>query len=154
MDIKQIKNAIELCENVNLNKFKFVTQNGEISFEKNIPIDDRQAISDDIRRVNQNIIDNTKDILSSKEKKVEVQKDIITVKANFVGVIKIQESIKNGKSKVMNGDTLCVIEAMKIYNDICSPADGEITEILVEDGSVVEYDQELFEIRVNSNGRI
>ena len=77
MDIKQIKNAIELCENVNLNKFKFVTQNGEISFEKNIPIDDRQAISDDIRRVNQNIIDNTKDILSSKEKKVEVQKDII-----------------------------------------------------------------------------
>ncbi|MDU5207317.1 MAG: biotin/lipoyl-containing protein [Enterococcus faecium] len=154
MDIKQIKNAIELCENVNLNKFKFVTQNGEISFEKNIPIDDRQAISDDIRRVNQNIIDNTKDILSSKEKKVEVQKDIITVKANFVGVIKIQESIKNGKSKVMNGDTLCVIEAMKIYNDICSPADGEITEIFVEDGSVVEYDQELFEIRVNSNGRI
>ena len=91
--------------------------------------------------------------MSSKEKKVEVQKDIITVKANFVGVIKIQESIKNGKSKVMNGDTLCVIEAMKIYNDICSPADGEITEIFVEDGSVVEYDQELFEIRVNSNGR-
>lgn len=147
MDIKQIKNAMELCENVNLNKFKFATQNGEISFEKNIPIDDRQAISADIRRVKQNIIDNTKDILSSEEKKAEVQKNIITVKANFVGVIKIEESIKNGKSKVMKGDTLCVIEAMKIYNDICSPADGEIAAILVEDGNVVEYGQELFKIK-------
>jgi acetyl-CoA carboxylase biotin carboxyl carrier protein len=49
-------------------------------------------------------------------------------------------------SKVSTGDTLCIIEAMKILNQIESDKSGKITRILVENGQPVEYDQPLFVI--------
>jgi acetyl-CoA carboxylase biotin carboxyl carrier protein len=47
-------------------------------------------------------------------------------------------------SQVNTGDTLCVIEAMKLFNDIESEVSGKIVKILVEDSSPVEFDQPLF----------
>lgn len=47
---------------------------------------------------------------------------------------------------VSKGDTLCIIEAMKIMNEIESEHSGTITKILVKNGQPVEYDQPLFEI--------
>jgi acetyl-CoA carboxylase biotin carboxyl carrier protein len=47
-------------------------------------------------------------------------------------------------SSVNVGDTLCVIEAMKLFNDIESEISGKIVKILVEDSSPVEFDQPLF----------
>lgn len=47
-------------------------------------------------------------------------------------------------SSVNVGDTLCVIEAMKLFNDIESEVSGKIVKILVEDSSPVEFDQPLF----------
>ncbi len=48
--------------------------------------------------------------------------------------------------KVSKGDTLCIIEAMKIMNEIEAENDGIIKSILVDDGSPVEYNQPLFEL--------
>ncbi len=45
---------------------------------------------------------------------------------------------------VEKGETLCIVEAMKIMNEIESDHSGEIKKILVEDGEPVEYDQPLF----------
>ena len=45
---------------------------------------------------------------------------------------------------VGNGDVLCVIEAMKLFNEIESEVSGKIIKILVDDNSPVEYDQPLF----------
>ena len=47
-------------------------------------------------------------------------------------------------SSIKVGDTLCVIEAMKLLNDIESEVSGKIVKILVEDSSPVEFDQPLF----------
>ncbi|MCF2652878.1 acetyl-CoA carboxylase biotin carboxyl carrier protein [Anaeromassilibacillus senegalensis] len=47
---------------------------------------------------------------------------------------------------VRRGDTLCIIEAMKLMNEINSDVDGKIVEICVGNGQVVEYDQPLFRI--------
>ncbi len=47
-------------------------------------------------------------------------------------------------STVKAGDTLCVIEAMKMFNQIESDVSGTITAILVENGQPVEFDQPLF----------
>lgn len=49
-------------------------------------------------------------------------------------------------SKVKKGDTLCIIEAMKLMNEIEADADGEIAEILVKNEEGVEYGQPLFRI--------
>jgi len=42
------------------------------------------------------------------------------------------------------GDTVCVIEAMKLFNEIESEVSGKIVKVLVDDSSPVEYDQPLF----------
>ena len=47
---------------------------------------------------------------------------------------------------VNEGDTLCIIEAMKILNQITADKAGIVTKILVENGAPVEYDQPLFAI--------
>ena len=45
---------------------------------------------------------------------------------------------------IKTGDTVCVIEAMKLFNEIESEVQGKIVKVLVEDNSPVEYDQPLF----------
>ncbi len=47
-------------------------------------------------------------------------------------------------SEVSNGDVLCVIEAMKLFNEIESEVSGKIVKVLVDDASPVEFDQPLF----------
>jgi acetyl-CoA carboxylase biotin carboxyl carrier protein len=49
--------------------------------------------------------------------------------------------------KVKKGDVLCIIEAMKIMNEIQSEIDGEVVEILVSNEQMVEYGQKLFRIK-------
>ena len=49
--------------------------------------------------------------------------------------------------KITKGMVICIIEAMKTMNEIESDADGEIAEILVKNGNVVEYGQLLFRLR-------
>ena len=56
------------------------------------------------------------------------------------------EFVKVG-DKVKKGDTLCIIEAMKVMNEIQSDFSGEIVEALVEDGTSVEFGQALYKIR-------
>jgi acetyl-CoA carboxylase biotin carboxyl carrier protein len=50
---------------------------------------------------------------------------------------------KEGDS-ISKGDTLCIVEAMKLMNEIEAPVSGRIEKILVEDGHVVEYGEVLF----------
>lgn len=49
-------------------------------------------------------------------------------------------------SRVNKGDTLCIIEAMKLMNEIPSEVDGTVVEVCVGNGQVVEYNQPLFRI--------
>ena len=73
------------------------------------------------------------------------------VKAPMVGTFYRASSpgaspfIEAGQS-VKEGDTLCIIEAMKILNEIESEKSGTVTKVLVENGQPVEYGQPLFVI--------
>ncbi|WP_119070450.1 acetyl-CoA carboxylase biotin carboxyl carrier protein [Rubrobacter indicoceani] len=49
--------------------------------------------------------------------------------------------------KVRAGQTLCIVEAMKLMNEIPADISGEVVEVLVADGSGVEFDEPLFAIR-------
>ncbi|MGN1327243.1 MAG: acetyl-CoA carboxylase biotin carboxyl carrier protein [Clostridia bacterium] len=73
------------------------------------------------------------------------------VKSPMVGTFYIKPSptsepyVEVGK-KVKKGDVLCIIEAMKLMNEIESEFDGEIVEIYIKDGEPVEYGKPLFRI--------
>mgnify|MGYP003326810727 CR=1 FL=1 len=47
-------------------------------------------------------------------------------------------------SSISEGDVVCVVEAMKLFNEIESEVSGKIVKILVDDASPIEYDQPLF----------
>jgi len=47
-------------------------------------------------------------------------------------------------SQVKKGDTLCIVEAMKLMNEIEAPSDGKVEKILLSDGQVVEFGEVLF----------
>lgn len=74
-----------------------------------------------------------------------------TIKAPMVGVFykaaspKAEPYVTVGKT-VKKGDTVCIIEAMKLMNEIQAEEDGTIKEILVKDGDIIEYGQPLFVI--------
>ncbi|MCI9274862.1 MAG: acetyl-CoA carboxylase biotin carboxyl carrier protein [Clostridia bacterium] len=81
------------------------------------------------------------------ENKKEVSGNI--VKSPMVGTFYLKPSptsepyVEVGKT-VKKGDTLCIIEAMKLMNEIESEFAGTISKVLVEDGTPVEYGTELF----------
>lgn len=74
---------------------------------------------------------------------------LITIKSPIIGTFYRKPSpdkpnfVEVG-SEIGKGDVLCVIEAMKLFNDIESEVSGKIVKILVDDSSPVEFDQPLF----------
>lgn len=87
---------------------------------------------------------------ASEPKKEKVQTGNI-VKSPMVGTFYIKSSPTSNPyveigSEVKKGAVLCIIEAMKLMNEIESEFDGKIAEILVKDGEPVEYGQPLFRI--------
>jgi len=72
-----------------------------------------------------------------------------TVKSPIVGTFYKAASpdsdpfVKVG-SKISKGDTLCIVEAMKIMNEIEAEFSGTVQELLIDDGQAVEFDQPLF----------
>ncbi len=75
--------------------------------------------------------------------------NLITIKAPMIGTFYRRPSpdkdiYVNVGDTVKEGDVLCIIEAMKLFNEIESEVSGKIVKVLVEDSSPVEYDQPLF----------
>ena len=50
-------------------------------------------------------------------------------------------------SRVKKGQVLCIIEAMKLMNEITSEVDGEVVKVYVENGQAVQYGERLFAVR-------
>ena len=74
-----------------------------------------------------------------------------TIKSPMVGVFYAAPSPEKPAyvsvgDKVSKGDIVCIIEAMKIMNEITAEESGTVSEILVNNGDVVEFDQPLFRI--------
>jgi acetyl-CoA carboxylase biotin carboxyl carrier protein len=73
----------------------------------------------------------------------------ITIKSPMIGTFyrspgPDKDSFVNVGDTIGKGDTICIIEAMKLFNEIESEVAGKIVKVLVDDASPVEYDQPLF----------
>ena len=77
--------------------------------------------------------------------------DWIEVKSPLIGIFYEASSpdaapfVRPGDS-VKKGDVLCIVEAMKMMNEICAETDGTIIDVCAENGALVEYGQLLFKI--------
>ena len=92
-----------------------------------------------------------KAVPESAKQATEVKANTVQVKAPLVGIVYLQPSPDKPQYKkvgdhVQKGEVVCLIEAMKMMTEIKSTSSGTITEILVANEEVVEYDQPLMTI--------
>tara|TARA_Y100000590_G_C15202173_1_gene819158 strand:- start:118 stop:564 length:447 start_codon:yes stop_codon:yes gene_type:complete len=143
MDIRKVKKLIELLEESGLSEIEITegedkvriskqASRSKISKHSSIDISDETNIEEDIN-----------DSLPTNRNSFH------EIKAPMIGTFyqapepNIEAFVKVG-DPVSEGDTLCIIEAMKMMNKIDSDVNGIIKRILVQNGDPVEYDQVLF----------
>ncbi|KNF07792.1 biotin carboxyl carrier protein of acetyl-CoA carboxylase AccB [Gottschalkia purinilytica] len=161
VDIKDIKDLILTIDKTKIDKVDIENGNFKISISKNSEVSETKntkvysqshVIKDEIQD-----IEDKDEVIEVKDLNVEdderaLSEDMYIIKSPIVGTFYGASSpdaepfVKVG-SKVNEGQTLCIIEAMKIMNEIESEVSGEIFEILVENEDIVEYDQPLMIIR-------
>ena len=86
---------------------------------------------------------------AKEEAKGEEDSNLITVKAQMIGTFyraagPDKDPFIQVGSVIKPGDKLCIIEAMKLFNEIESEVSGKVVKILVDDISPIEFDQPLF----------
>jgi len=79
----------------------------------------------------------------------EKESNYITVKASMIGTFYRSSSPESSPfvnigDTIKVGDTICIIEAMKLFNEIESEVSGKIIKVLVDDTTPIEFDQPLF----------
>jgi len=92
-------------------------------------------------------------ILEESKKEEQKMENFVYIKSPLVGVFYRAPSPESPpfvevNSKVKKGDTICIIESMKVMNEIKTEHDGIIKEILIENGKPVEYGQVLFILEI------
>lgn len=128
----------------------------EIDFPDGMKISMKKEEKQIIQKVSETPILEVKEVSEvknvEKPEEKEEKENYNIVKSPMVGTFYLKPSptsnpyVEVGK-KVKKGDVLCIIEAMKLMNEIESEFDGEIIEILVKDGEPVEYGKPLFKIK-------
>ena len=148
MDIRKVKKLIELLEESNLSEIE-VTE-GEDSVRITRSLNQRQ----ELQPVQYNAPKTEQQQPSSPQPSTtptDSKPSGHQVKSPMVGTFYASPApdspsfVSKGK-KVSAGDILCIIEAMKMMNQIEADKSGIISEIFVEDGQPVEFDQPLFSI--------
>lgn len=87
---------------------------------------------------------------------IDDDENSILVRSPMVGTFYVAPSpdedpfVKVGQ-EVLSGQTLAIVEAMKMMNEITTPAPGIVTEVLAANGTQVEYDQPLFRITTGNH---
>lgn len=149
--IKNIKTLAKIINDSQLTAIELTENNMKIRLEKQVNV----AFS-------QNIMPAESPAVIKVEEKPKIEQQLLKdtavdfnkiteVKSPIIGVFYESMApdappfVKVG-SKVKRGDTLCIIEAMKMMNEITSETDGEIVDICAKNGEVVEYSQILFKV--------
>lgn len=146
MDLKEIKNLIKIVSKSRISELNVKIGNIEVFIKNNFEKKSKYIDNNELLHLT------NKDIsLSNKflEKDNQEKSKYVIIKSPMIGTFYRRPSpdkepyVKIG-DKIEPGVKLCIIEAMKLFNDIESEITGKIIKILVEDTSPVEYDQPLF----------
>jgi len=158
--LKEIQEFIEKISKLNIERIEIKTEELKLIIEKNKEqniIQEKKVIKTPIieEQQKEEIKVEEKKILPQKEENIEIKElsNRIVIRSPMVGTFyrrpkPDQPPFVEIGSKIKEGDVICIIEAMKLFNEIDSEYNGEITKIYLEDGSPVEFDQPLFEIKI------
>jgi len=155
MDIKEIQNLIKFVAKSGASEVKLemgdikITiktggdeSKGETTYIQQLPVQQQPQQIVQPQQANQGTKENVEAAANEEDR-------YVTIKSPIIGTFYRKPSpdkpafVEVG-STIKAGDPLCVIEAMKLFNEIESEVSGKIVKVLVDDSSPVEFDQPLF----------
>lgn len=154
MNVEEIKELMALFNDSNMTEFHLSNEEFEVQFSKREEYP--QVVSNAVAPVAN--VASPVEVAQVAAPSAEAQEapqvaaDAKYITSPIVGVVYLQSSpdadpfVQVGK-QITSNDTVCIVEAMKIMNEIKSDFNGEVVEVLVENGQMVDFGQKLFAIR-------
>ena len=152
MKIKEIQNLIKFVAKSGASEVKLEMEDVKITIKTNdgaqpVVIQESPVVPQQV--IQTQPVSSEPSAPTSSPSVVEEDSNYITIKSPIIGTFYRKPSpdkpnfVEIGDS-ISEGSVLCIIEAMKLFNDIESEVSGKIVKILVDDSSPVEFDQPLF----------
>jgi acetyl-CoA carboxylase biotin carboxyl carrier protein len=152
MDLKQIHDLIKVVNKSNIGEISIEDKDGKVTIKQK---EDKITVSSSpVYAAAPNYAENRPTISLEKAPIAAtptpaVTDNLITIKSPMIGTFYRRASpdkplMAEEGTEVNVGKVVCIIEAMKLFNEIESEVKGTIVKVLVEDASPVEYDQPLF----------
>lgn len=150
MKIKEIQEIINFIKKSDLDDVSIETENIKIRVKKNngnfTTIEQPKIVKTEIQPQTSPVENKV-----SEEKKKKTSNNNIIIKSPMIGTFyrspnPESDPFVNEGDSIKVGQTICIVEAMKLFNDIESEVSGKIVKILVDDNSPIEFDQPLFEV--------
>ncbi|MBC7524523.1 MAG: acetyl-CoA carboxylase biotin carboxyl carrier protein [Flavobacterium sp.] len=154
MDLKEIQNLIKFVANSGVAEVKLEMDDVKITIRTTLENTAHEVTYLQQAPAQQSIPAAAQPVIQTQEVKVaqpvaDDNAKFITIKSPMIGTFYRKPSPDKAVftevgSTIQKGDVLCVIEAMKLFNEIEAEISGKIVKILVDDMSPVEFDQPLF----------
>ena len=155
MNIKEIQQLIKFVAKSGVSEVKIESKDLKLSVKTGASgnmVTHSEPVMINTQPVVQNLpLESTTESVSSQSVDIAEEDHLITIKSPIIGTFYRKSSpdkpnfIEIG-DLISEGSVLCVVEAMKLFNEIESEYSGKIVKILVDDSSPVEFDQPLFVI--------
>lgn len=155
MDFKQIQELIKMINKSNISElsieqdqFKITIKQKDNEVQQIVTVPAMQAVQQPIA-VAQQPVPAAPAASTPAATAPPVNSNLITIKSPMIGTFyrsagPDKAPFVNVGDEVTTGKVVCIIEAMKLFNEIESEVSGKIVKVLVDDASPVEYDQPLF----------
>ncbi len=151
MDIRKIKKLIELLEGSSLTELEIVEGKESVKLSRHIQQNPVAAPAAVMQVAQPPVAQPTVAIENTEKATAVASEDGNIQRSPMVGTFytastpEAEPFVKVGQ-KVKVGDTLCIVEAMKMFNQIESEYEGTVTKVLVENGQPIEFDEPLYVI--------
>lgn len=158
MDIKEIQNLIKFVSKSGVNEvaieqgeFKITIRADNAGNGEQVYVQQPQQMMQQPQQVAQQqapvLVETTTEVKT--EAPTEASSNLVEIKSPMIGTFYRRSSpdkdaFVNVGDSVSAGDVICIVEAMKLFNEIESEVSGKIVKVLVDDNSPIEYDQPLF----------
>lgn len=162
MNFNEIKELISILDNSKLAYFEMENKDGYIKIDKSMS---RDCISNKIQnkvttienketKQDNNMVSEKENIEENKntKNKDKSEEGIEFIKSPIVGTFyskpspDVEPFVQKGDN-ISKGDIVCIVEAMKLMNEINAEFDCEIVEVMAKEGKMVQYGQELFKVK-------
>ncbi|SUK13821.1 acetyl-CoA carboxylase, biotin carboxyl carrier protein [Staphylococcus agnetis] len=151
MNFKEIKELIEILDGSNLTEINIEDKGTIVNLKK-----EKEVVTQQVAHVSQTPVAAPAQEASAPSAPANNEApqtdNLQTITAPMVGTFYKSPSPEENPyvqvgDQVSANTTVCILEAMKLFNEIQAEVTGEIVEILVEDGQMVEYGQALFKVK-------